>query len=295
MPKYDLDALGHEGFERMCQSLVQQIFGPNVNIYGAGSDGAREATFSGKANFPSSKEQWDGEWIFQVKFHNVPQIGQKKARSVLLSELEEELIKITQKYKHSCDNYILMTNVSLSPPFLRGTKDIIDRNIIPKYHNKIKHIRVLGAEEIIGFLDAYPGIRQSYAHLLISGDIIAKLMGFMEWGKNDLSELVKLYCQGCYDHERSAALDDAGDVEDKPVALQRVFIDLDVKPQLFSQQTQMHEGLPLWLRQSAEDDERKSALSYLLDDSILGLCLSGVLAKASLHWVNTFPKFTEPD
>ena len=62
----------------------------------------------------------------------------------------------------------------------------------------------------------------------MSGDIIARLLGFLEWEDSGLDELVKLYCRGCFDHEQYAALDDAGDVDDERVALQRVFIDLDV-------------------------------------------------------------------
>ncbi len=37
----------------------------------------------------------------------------------------------------------------------------------------------------------------------------------------------------------------------------------------------MLEGLPEWLKQAAEDEDRTSALSYLFDDSILGLVLIG--------------------
>ncbi len=275
MPKYNLDALGSQEFERLCQSLVQQVIGQGAKVYGMGSDGSREVTFHGKAPYPSKKEQWDGSWIFQAKFHDIQQIGPKEARIRLIVELKNELSKITEKYKHSCDNFILMTNVSLTPVFQKGIKDKIDNQIIPKYHHAIKHIHVWGAEEICRFLDAYPGIRQTYAHLLVSGDIIARLLRLMEDKETELDELVKLYCQGCFDHEQYAALDDAGDVEDERVALQRVFIDLDVKPPTFPQSPQTLERLPEWLKQAAEDEDRTSALSYLLDDSVLGLVLIG--------------------
>jgi len=65
MPKYNLNALGHEEFERLCQSLVQIIIGSGVKVYGMGRDGSREATFKGKAPYPSKEEQWDGGWIFR--------------------------------------------------------------------------------------------------------------------------------------------------------------------------------------------------------------------------------------
>jgi len=275
MPKYNLDALGHEEFERLSQSLVQQIIGPGVKVYGMGSDGAREATFRGKAPYPSKEEQWDGSWIFQSKFHDVQQIGPREARRRLLAELDDELSKIIEKHKYPCDNYILITNVSLTPAFQKGIKDKIDGEIIPKYRHVIRHIHVWGAEEICRFLDAYPNIRQTYTHFLVSGDVIARLTGLIEREETDLDELVKLYCYGCYTHERSAALDDAGDVEDKPVALQNVFVDLDVKPSMRPSDVQLLERLPEWLRQACEDEERVSALSYILDDSVLGLVLVG--------------------
>lgn len=275
MPKYNLDALGQQEFEHLCQSLVQQIIGPGAQVYGMGSDGAREATFKGKAPYPSKEEQWDGSWIFQAKFHDVQQIGPKAARRSLLVELDNELSKITEKYKHHCNNFILMTNVSLTPVFQKGIKDRIDNKIIPKYHHAIKHIHVWGADEVCRFLDAHTDIRQSYAHLLVSGDIIARLLRLIKIEETDLDELVKLYCHGCYTHEQYAALDDAGDVEDERIALQRIFIDLDAVPPTLHQNQQLLERLPEWLKQAAEDDERTSALSYLLDDSILGLVLIG--------------------
>ncbi len=230
MPKYNLDSLGSEEFERLCQSLIQEIIGPGAKVYGMGKDGAREATFHGKANYPSTEEQWDGDWIFQAKFHDIQQIGPKKARETLITDLDDELSKITEKYEYKCDNYILMTNVSLTPVFQKGTKDRIDHKVVPKYKSKIKNIYVLGGDEICRFLDSHTGIRKTYSSFLVTGDIIAHLLKLIEVEKTDLEEQIELYCQGCFIHEQFAALDDAGDVEDERIALQRVFIDLDVRP-----------------------------------------------------------------
>ncbi len=274
MPKYNLDALGHEEFERLCQSLIQEIIGPGAKIYGIGSDGAREATFSGEAPFPSKEEKWNGNWIFQAKFHDTQKIGPSKARNILLKDLDTELAKIVEIYKHPCDNYILMTNVSLTPAFQEGIKDKIDDKIIPKYTKFIKHIQVLGAEEICGFLEKYTSIRQGYLHLLVTGDVIAQLMGFIS-GDDDASELMHLYCQSCFTREKYANLDDAGDVDDDRIALPRIFIDLNVRFSESSQQKRLFETSPEWLKQALEDKNRISALSYLLDDSLLGIVLIG--------------------
>ena len=148
MPKYNLISLGDEEFEHLCQSLTHQMIGPGAKIYGMGKDGAREATFSGKAPYPSEVEQWDGEWIIQTKFHDHQQIGHKESRRVLFAELDNELSKITEKYEHPCDNFILMTNVILTPAFQTGLRDRIDDEILPKYQHSIKNISVLGADDI---------------------------------------------------------------------------------------------------------------------------------------------------
>jgi hypothetical protein len=234
-----------------------------------GKDGAREATFQGKASYPSGDEQWDGNWIFQAKFHDVQQIGPQKAREDVLRDLDRELWTITKKYRHPCDNYILVTNVSLTPVFQTGTKDKIDKQIIPKYTSQIRNIHVWGAEEICRFLDAYPDIRQTYVQIL-PGDIIARLLKLVEEQETELDELIKLYCQGCFIHEQYAVLDDARDIEDERVALQKIFIDLNVNPPTLVQKFS-NKRLP----RTKKEQKRISALSYLLDDAIPGIVLIG--------------------
>jgi len=274
MPKYNLNALGWEEFERLCQALVQEIIGSGAKVYGMGKDGAREATFHGKASYPSEKEQWDGDWIIQAKFHDVQQIGPGKAREGLIKDLDNELSMITGKYSHPCDNYILVTNVSLTPAFQKGTKDRIDREVIPKYP-QIRNIHVWGAEELCRHLDRFPDIRKTYIHFLITGDIIARLLEILDEEGTYLDEIVKLYCQGCFDHEQFIALHDMGDVEDDRITLQGVFVDLDVIPSELPREEQRSKGLPNWLLEAASDRNRTSTLSYLLDDNVSRLVLVG--------------------
>ncbi|MFK9090110.1 NACHT domain-containing protein [Bacillus salipaludis] len=273
MSKYVLNNLGANLFEQLSQNLVQEVIGKGAKVYGLGKDGAREATFQGKAPYPSEAEMWDGSWIFQAKFHDTDQIGYKEARRGIYQELDGELFKVTQKYKHKCDNYILITNVSLSPAFKTGLKDKIDNEIIPKYKNKIKNIHVWGAEEICSFLDIYPNIRQTYGGLLVSGDIIAKLLGIIECNENDLDEKVKLYCQGAYSYESAASLDDAGDIDDQKIELQKVFIDLDVKPpRLWDFK---FEAISDWIKELEREEMDNTVLSFILDDSVRKMVFVG--------------------
>lgn len=71
MPNYDLDRIGSEEFEHLIQALLKRVVGPGTVTFGAGADGGREATFTGKASYPSPEKAWTGHWIFQAKYHNV--------------------------------------------------------------------------------------------------------------------------------------------------------------------------------------------------------------------------------
>ena len=275
MSKYDLGKIGHIEFERMCQSLIQQFIGNGVEIYGAGKDGAREATFKGKAHFPSTVEQWEGSWIFQVKYHDTSLIGINKARKKILEEVDSELRKVTEKYKHECDNFILMTNVPLSPVFQNGTKDIINDQIAIKY-SKVKNIAVLGADEICGLLDANPGIRRAYREYITSGDVLDYLLEGIESEQAYLGDVIKSYCFNLLDKdEKHAVLDDAGDSEDKRVKLQDVFIDINVRPVSKKNEDEDENSSMMWNEMAVTRQKDYSALTYLLDDSIPNIVLVG--------------------
>lgn len=230
MSNYDLDRLGHGEFEDLVQALLKMIIGLGTITFGDGPDGGREATYSGKAPYPSQSEQWEGEWVFQAKYHNTRQVGPEVARRSVLNDLKSELQRITGKSGRRCDNYILATNVPLSSVPRVGTHDRIAREVVPEFLQTIQHIHVWGYDDISRFLDTFPEVRQSYFHLISPGDLIAELMDRNKAGRSALAEVVQLYAAACFDTEQYAQLDQAGDVAEKPIPLRRVFIDLFVQP-----------------------------------------------------------------
>jgi len=229
MPNYDLNRLGALEFERLCQSLLKAIIGSGVTIFGEGPDGAREATFSGKAPYPSKTEAWNGEWIFQAKFHNTQTTRLEDARQQVLSDLKAELHKITNKYEYKCDNYILITNVPLSSVPGRGTHDRIAAEVIPEFLNKIQHIHVWGADDICRFLEKYSDVRQAYLQFVTPGDLIAELMQFQEGKSKGLVKAIQNFMTTSFRREQYAQLDQAGQANEDRMPLQKVFIDLDVQ------------------------------------------------------------------
>lgn len=229
MARYNLQGLGSQEFEQLVQALLKKIIGSGTVTFGAGKDGAREATYSGPAPYPSSARPWSGEWVFQAKFHDIDLIGVEKARKQVLADLEAELGKITEKYQIPCDNFVLVTNVPLTPAFKTGNMDRIRNDIVPKYHGRIKNIAIWGSDEVCRFLDADDSVRNAYLHFIAPGDLIASLLRRHQADQNALERTIQAYLRAIYNREQYAQLDQAGDVSDTPVKLQNVFFDLSAK------------------------------------------------------------------
>lgn len=64
---YDLSRFSPQSFERFAQTLAVAQFGPATQIFGAGADGAREATFEGAFTPFQTGEPRDGYVVVQAK------------------------------------------------------------------------------------------------------------------------------------------------------------------------------------------------------------------------------------
>ena len=73
MPDYNLSALSARSFEQLIQGIAAQILGPGLVVFGDGPDGGREATYEGKAQYPSALESWNGYSVVQAKFRQKTQ------------------------------------------------------------------------------------------------------------------------------------------------------------------------------------------------------------------------------
>ncbi|MEU7589870.1 hypothetical protein AB0A95_26660 [Micromonospora sp. NPDC049230] len=230
MPRYNLNALGSIEFERLAQALLKGVIGNGTVTFGAGRDGAREATFTGSAPYPSKTNRWSGEWVFQAKFHDTDLLGMDKARRQVLADLNVELDKIIEKYKIPCDNFILITNVPLTPAFKTGTMDKIKNDILPRYRSKIRNVAIWGADDLNAFLEIYDGVRNSFLDFIVPGDLIASLLRKHQAEQGEVERTIQAYLQAIFTREQYAQLDQAGDVSDHPVKLQQVFFDLAARP-----------------------------------------------------------------
>jgi hypothetical protein len=191
--KYRLNNLGWYNFERLSQTLLKAVIGAGVRSFGGSKDKGRDATFKGAVNFPSKDAKWSGYWVFQVKFIDYEEIASNEAQSRLRSELCGEMKKILRRKVRKPDNYILITNLSVSSE----NRDKLDE--ISLDCGFIENYATIDGEDICQLLDIFPDIRRSFPQLLgladleqlIHSDVYNRSLAyFQEWSPR-LSKFVE--------------------------------------------------------------------------------------------------------
>lgn len=157
----DLNRLCDEKFERLVKTLLFKVIGKGITPFSKGKDGAREATFKGKAPYPSESDQWSGHWIFQVKYADIGN-GIKEARERVKYLIDSELRKLTDYgyfESNKCDNYIYIVNVPFSGTAKTGLHDYI---VVKKQQYKVKNFDYWDGQKVCRYLDAYPDVKTTF-------------------------------------------------------------------------------------------------------------------------------------
>jgi hypothetical protein len=156
-----LNVLSDVQFEKLIKTLLLSVIGNGVTPFSQGKDGAREAIYFGKANYPSKSNNWEGNWIFQVKYSNIS-FGLDKARNQVKYSIDSELNKLKDYgylESNKCDNYIFITNVPFSGQADKGLHDYISKK---KLEYKVKNFDYWDGEKVIGFLNSNPAVRETF-------------------------------------------------------------------------------------------------------------------------------------
>ena len=226
---YTLNNLGSKNFENLVQALSKKIIGEGVSIYGIGPDGQREATFSGKAPYPSVEECWDGYWVIQAKFKDPLT---KKADYPWLKEcFEEEMRNFKEKKENGKpipDNYLFFTNVVLTPMLEKGIKDKIDE-LANQYKDLIRNIHIIGSDDIAKFLDGHRDVATSYASYILSGDILSYLYESVQEREKERQNAFLRYIAQAFNDDYCSRMEQAGQVTEEKVSIDKVYIDLNFK------------------------------------------------------------------
>ncbi|MGM9475279.1 NACHT domain-containing protein [Pedobacter sp. GSP4] len=230
---YQLNKLNPNDFEKLIQALTKKILGHGSISFGSGTDGGREATFRGKADFPSHQGAWDGYWVVQAKHKNIDESAIDDF-SWIKSQLTIELNKYHKRIKkvEVPDHLLFFTNARLTAVAGAGGRDKaneLERDYELKYH--IKNIRIISFDDIIDLLNIHREVATAFAPFILSGDVLFQLLNMLEKDEKKVQrtkEVIARYVEAEFLEDVQSKLDHAGKLTQDKVNLEKVFIDLEV-------------------------------------------------------------------
>lgn len=187
MPDYKIDGLDPRSFEHVVQAIAKKEIANGVTPFGDGPDGAREATFNGKMNYPSATDPWNGYLVVQSKFKLHPTGDPKTDGDWLIEQLNKDLAKFKDAKRNlkRPEYYLATTNIRLSAVAGTGTRDRVDALLaIEGRILGFKGSHVWGYDDICRFLDSNHDVRTAYSHLITPGDVLGQMQENLDLFKN---------------------------------------------------------------------------------------------------------------
>ncbi len=185
--KYPLYNLNDDEFEKLSAFICERILGTGTIVFSTGTDGGRDAKFTGKANnFPSSKKPWDGKFVIQAKHTTDPvaSCSGSSFQTILKKELPK-LVKLKEQSK--IDYYLVFTNRKLSSRRDMKIEDLIDQE------TDVANC-IFGEEIIQLWLREYPDIGKTLG--------LNKLLMPLEFYEKDLQEIVVAFSESKISKEK---------------------------------------------------------------------------------------------
>ncbi|HEX7134450.1 MAG TPA: hypothetical protein VF228_17890 [Iamia sp.] len=278
MNKFDFSRLGAEQFELLAQAVVKAVIGNGTITFGPGRDGAREATFEGTSeNYPSSQSPWSGKWLFQAKYHDTVLVGQDGARSAVLADVRNELDKCVNKYQYDIDHYVLITNAALSAVYQTGTRDRVIAEVAELFP-AVSNVHVWDYHELTQFLILHKAVREGFLEFVTPGDVLAELLTQVTGRKSRAAEVLRLYLASMFSRDGEAQLDQAGEVGDLPVRLEKIYIDTNARvfePHRLPGSPAMEAAAEYFAERGLDLSDSHSVLAVALDEVWPRLMLIG--------------------
>ncbi|MFI2204353.1 NACHT domain-containing protein [Streptomyces sp. NPDC020192] len=226
--KFDLSRLGPREFENLTQSLALAEIGSALNIFGAGPDGGREATFEGPVTLGESGPTIEGYGVLQAKYCENTSSPRSDATWLIRQirdEFKEWKTSIKRTRKPNC--IIFATNVTLSGVPRTGGLDRVHKELEKQCETLgIREWHVWHGETINRLLENHPEIRTSYSAWVLPGDILAELYSNMSARKQEVGKGLQRYLAKELLRDLHVNLDQAGSADDLQIPLAEVFIDL---------------------------------------------------------------------
>ena len=231
---YNLAGLSTDSFEHLIQALFLKVVGSGGIIFGAGPDGAREATYEGRMDYPSRSKPSKGYLVAQAKFLENSLGTPKKDGEWLLDRLQGELAKFKDPKRalRKPDYYLLCTNARLTSAWKVGMKDRIYAELKDAGVG-LKGYRIWDYDQINRFLDNAPEICKQYACWIQPGYVLSQVIEWIGGLQVNFEKAIAGYLQKQLVRDHYLRLDQSGVSGgiDARIPVERVFIDLSASQQ----------------------------------------------------------------
>ncbi|SEP40639.1 hypothetical protein SAMN04487843_1167 [Methylobacterium sp. ap11] len=230
---YDFSRFSTQSFEKFIQSLAVAKFGLSTQIFGAGKDGAREATFEG--NFSLNKsEQWSGYVVVQAKFHE--NVGKSPENAAwLIRQIDAEMDKFANPKRslRRPDYYIIATNTRLSAAAAasdgkgEGGIDRVEKHLATRSKNLgIKSCVLWHQDSLSVILESEPQVRLNYNFFITPGDVLSAALSHFKG--QPIESYLPRYLRSQIRKSRDIKTKDAGQTTGKRIVLDEIFVDLPI-------------------------------------------------------------------
>lgn len=228
MANYELHRLNNNEFEHLVQALSTKIFNFGNIIFGAGRDGAREATFEGTFEIPEEGSN-NGYCVVQAKFKECTTTQDKQNWKWARDEFKKEMEKFLDQKRglRTPEIYFFFTNIQFTAVHESGGRDEIEK-FIKNYNHLIPKIKIYGHDEINTFLDNNRDVATSYASFILPGDILQYLYQSIQANNKKDQHILYRFLSHEFEEDLYSKLEQANELTDQKINLEKVFVDLDI-------------------------------------------------------------------
>ena len=222
--------LGDKQFEHLAQALLVKHLGPQIQVFGAGENGGREASWEGPVRESHLPNGWNGYGVTQAKYMlqaGNPSQNYAWLRQQIIHEYHESTRPGSRRQRIP-EYYLIITNVHLSAT-PGGGVDALAKALKGEANKRglpFKDVALWHYDQIRSMLDDSPEIYSTYAAWTTPGDVLARLVQAQNEAARDLSAALRAHAAKILVDERRLNLTQAGSVSDGEVGIADVFIDL---------------------------------------------------------------------
>ncbi|HUX59603.1 MAG TPA: hypothetical protein VMV77_21715 [Bacteroidales bacterium] len=165
--KYNLNDQHWQQFEIFAFRCLQKIVSSGVRFLEGGNDKGRDIIYEGQSK--EFQPSWSGSWIFQVKHKSYKDAEQKQNHQSLLNDLNNELEKVFIKNKSTFTNYILVTNLVITPD-INDRAEIVFNAFCKNNKVEVKNFSIIGYRHLESCIDQNIDLKWSFPNLISHPD-----------------------------------------------------------------------------------------------------------------------------